>query len=202
MQSFENDPPSPRFDRVPGRHRPLTAREERELGWRIINDECTNCREKLVQANLPLVDSIARNYAGRGLPLADLIEAGEYGLLRAVEEFDPAKGRRFSTHASWWIKQSIKWALPLYTARQVARTDVRSPEMNALRDRLEYPASCTAQRAVPRGAPSQAGREPLKGTPMNNSASVEASSAATMRQPSRNSDEGTFRHTSDRSQRP
>jgi RNA polymerase primary sigma factor len=89
----------------------LTAEEERELGWRIINDGCPASRERMVRSNLRLVVVIAKNYVGRGLPITDLIEEGNIGLLRAVEGFDPAQGARFSTYASWWIKQSIKRAL-------------------------------------------------------------------------------------------
>ncbi|MGD0519287.1 MAG: RNA polymerase sigma factor RpoD/SigA, partial [Thermoguttaceae bacterium] len=68
-------------------------------------------RDRMVRANLRLVVNIARGYTGKGLSLQDLIEEGNLGLLRAVEGFDPAIGTRFSTYASYWIKQSIKRAL-------------------------------------------------------------------------------------------
>jgi RNA polymerase primary sigma factor len=89
----------------------LSAEEEKVLGWRIINDNDAAAREWMVNANLRLVVSIAKNYVNRGLTLTDLIEEGNVGLIRAVEGFDPAQGARFSTYASWWIKQAIKRAL-------------------------------------------------------------------------------------------
>jgi RNA polymerase primary sigma factor len=89
----------------------LTAEEEKDLGWRIINDNDQAAKEKMIKANLRLVVSISKNYSHRGLPLADLIEEGNIGLIRAVEGFDPAQGARFSTYASWWIKQAIKRTL-------------------------------------------------------------------------------------------
>ena len=88
----------------------LTADDERELAIRIGQGDLA-ARDRMVRANLRLVVNIARGYAGKGLGLQDLIEEGNLGLLRAVEGFDPAVGTRFSTYASYWIKQSIKRAL-------------------------------------------------------------------------------------------
>ncbi|MCI0492691.1 MAG: RNA polymerase sigma factor RpoD/SigA [Planctomycetes bacterium] len=88
----------------------LNAAEERELAVRIGQGD-TRARDQMVRANLRLVVNIARGYSGKGLGLQDLIEEGNLGLLRAVEGFDPAMGTRFSTYASYWIKQSIKRAL-------------------------------------------------------------------------------------------
>ena len=88
----------------------LTARDERELATQIAEGNL-EARDRMVRANLRLVVNIARGYTGKGLNLQDLIEEGNLGLLRAVEGFDPAIGTRFSTYASYWIKQSIKRAL-------------------------------------------------------------------------------------------
>ncbi len=88
----------------------LTAADEKELARAIAEgDVCA--RDRMVRANLRLVVNIARGYTGKGLSLQDLIEEGNLGLLRAVEGFDPDVGTRFSTYASYWIKQSIKRAL-------------------------------------------------------------------------------------------
>jgi len=88
----------------------LTAQEELELATRIGQGDVL-ARDRMVRANLRLVVNIARGYTGKGLGLQDLIEEGNLGLLRAVEGFDPTVGTRFSTYASYWIKQSIKRSL-------------------------------------------------------------------------------------------
>jgi RNA polymerase primary sigma factor len=89
----------------------LTADQEKELGRRIIHQNDPAAREQMVRANLRLVVNIAKHYVNRGMCLTDLIEEGNIGLLKAVEGFDPENGCRFSTYASWWIKQAIKRAL-------------------------------------------------------------------------------------------
>ncbi|MFV0446838.1 MAG: RNA polymerase sigma factor RpoD/SigA [Planctomycetaceae bacterium] len=88
----------------------LTADEEKQLAYRIADGDVA-ARDRMVRANLRLVVNIARGYSGKGLPLQDLIEEGNLGLLRAVEGFDPEMNTRFSTYASYWIKQSIKRAI-------------------------------------------------------------------------------------------
>jgi RNA polymerase primary sigma factor len=95
----------------------LTADDEHELAIAIGAGD-TKARDRMVRANLRLVVNIARGYTGKGLSLQDLIEEGNLGLLRAVEGFDPAIGTRFSTYASYWIKQSIKRAL-INTAKTI-----------------------------------------------------------------------------------
>lgn len=125
----------------------LSIEEERELGWRIINENCPESRERMIRSNLRLVVAIAKHYANRGLPLTDLIEEGNVGLLRAVEGFDPAQGARFSTYASWWIKQAIKRALinatqpvhiPAYMVELIAKWKVAFRKLEA---ELGYPPS-------------------------------------------------------------
>jgi RNA polymerase primary sigma factor len=88
----------------------LSAEEERDLAMRI-EDGDSEARDHMVRANLRLVVNIARSYAGKGLALQDLIAEGNLGLLRAVEGFDPSMNTRFSTYASYWIKQSMKRAV-------------------------------------------------------------------------------------------
>ena len=95
----------------------LTADEEKSLARRIAAGDM-GARDHMIRANLRLVVNISRSYTNRGLPLPDLIEEGNLGLMRAVEGFDPEMGTRFSTYASYWIKQSVKRAL-VNTAKTV-----------------------------------------------------------------------------------
>ncbi|MBW2476809.1 MAG: sigma-70 family RNA polymerase sigma factor [Deltaproteobacteria bacterium] len=88
----------------------LTAEEERELARRIANGEMA-ARDKMIESNLRLVVKIAKRYMNRGLPFLDLIEEGNLGLIKAVERFKLSKECRFSTYATWWIRQSIERAL-------------------------------------------------------------------------------------------
>ncbi len=117
------------------RHPLLTALEERALAVRIQNQDVDHidamvAREQMILANLRLVVSVAKRYTRRGMVLADLVEEGNIGLVHAVEKFDPEMETRFSTYATWWIKQAVRRALvnkvktvriPSYLAEELNR---------------------------------------------------------------------------------
>jgi RNA polymerase primary sigma factor len=98
------------FLREAGRHALLTAAQEVELAKAIERGDM-NAKQRMIQANLRLVVSIAKNYRNQGLPFLDLIQEGTLGLIRAVEKFDWRRGFKFSTYATWWIRQAVARAL-------------------------------------------------------------------------------------------
>jgi RNA polymerase primary sigma factor len=108
--SYDRDTAIKLYLREIGQVKLLTIQEEIELAARIKKGD-RKAREQMIKANLRLVVKIAHDYENFGLPLLDLINEGNIGLMKAVERFDPAKGGKLSTYASWWIKQSIKRAL-------------------------------------------------------------------------------------------
>ena len=98
------------FLRDAGRHPLLTAAQEVELAKRIERGDDA-AKQRMIQSNLRLVVSIAKNYRNQGLPFLDLIQEGTLGLIRAVEKFDWRRGYKFSTYATWWIRQAVARAL-------------------------------------------------------------------------------------------
>ena len=98
------------FLRDAGRHPLLTAEQEDELAKRIERGDM-EAKTRMIQSNLRLVVSIAKNYRNQGLPFLDLIQEGTLGLIRAVEKFDWRRGYKFSTYATWWIRQAVARAL-------------------------------------------------------------------------------------------
>jgi RNA polymerase primary sigma factor len=98
------------FLREAGRHALLTAAQEVELAKRIERGDM-QAKQLMIQSNLRLVVSIAKNYRNQGLPFLDLIQEGTLGLIRAVEKFDWRRGFKFSTYATWWIRQAVARAL-------------------------------------------------------------------------------------------
>lgn len=124
----------------------LTPDEEAQLADRIAaGDEAA--RDRLITANMRLVVSIAKHYGGRGMPLLDLIQEGYSGLIKAVEKFDHTKGYKFSTYATWWIRQSITRSIadqartiriPVHMVERISR--VKKMQTKLLHDRGEEPS--------------------------------------------------------------
>ncbi len=118
----------------------LTVEEEIQLAARIKSGDSA-AREHMIRANLRLVIKIARDYDGFGLPILDLINEGNIGLMKGVERFDPTKGGKLSTYAAWWIKQSIKRALanqsktirlPVHLVDKIARMKRAAAELREI----------------------------------------------------------------------
>jgi RNA polymerase primary sigma factor len=108
----DRETPSPLsgYFRQIGRGRLLTHEEETDLGRRTREGDET-ARRQLIERNLRLVIPIAKKYRGKGLPFGDLIQEGNIGLMRAADKFDPERGFRFSTYATWWIRQAVQRAV-------------------------------------------------------------------------------------------
>ena len=142
-----------------GRHPLLSRDEEYEVGRQCLEgdpEEQVRARERMVQCNLRLVVSIARQYAWRGVPMADLIQEGNIGLMRAAEKFEYHRGFKFSTYATWWIRQAVARAVenqcrtirvPIYklevinrihaTSKKLAREFGRDATRGELADAME-----------------------------------------------------------------
>ena len=110
MESEQLELPVHMYLKEIGKVPPLTQEEENELSRRVKEGDAEAAR-RLAEANLRLVVSIAKHYAGRGMLLSDLIQEGNLGLMKAVDKFDYQKGYRFSTYATWWIRQAITRAI-------------------------------------------------------------------------------------------
>jgi RNA polymerase primary sigma factor len=126
------------FMNAAGRHRLLTAAEEVELAKRIERGDLA-AKERMINSNLRLVISIAKRYQGHGLPLLDLIQEGVIGLNRAVEKFDWRRGFKFSTYATWWIRQACQRGISNLstTIRVPAHVHERRVKLARARQRLE-----------------------------------------------------------------
>ena len=110
MNDQETPNPLGRYLRQIARGRLLTHEEEIDLG-RSAREGDETARSELIEKNLRLVIPIAKKYRGKGLPFGDLIQEGNIGLMRAADKFDPEKGFRFSTYATWWIRQAVQRAV-------------------------------------------------------------------------------------------
>lgn len=139
---------------------PLLSAEEEVKYGRLALQGDENARKQMIESNLRLVVKIARHYLNRGLPFLDLIEEGNLGLMHAIEKFDPERGFRFSTYATWWIKQTIERALmnqtrtirlPIHVikelniylraARELRQSLSREPTLDEIAESVDRPVS-------------------------------------------------------------
>ncbi len=141
-EAWDADPTHHYFRDIRG-HELLTAEEELELGRRIQAGDAA-ARTRMIESNLRLVVKVAKRYTRRGLPLSDLIQEGNLGLIRAVDKFDPGRELRFSTYAVWWIREAIERGimnqrrtirLPVHVAKLLGR--IRRTHRELSRDGAE-----------------------------------------------------------------
>jgi RNA polymerase primary sigma factor len=140
----------------------LTAEQELALAERIAHGD-NLARKKLIEANLRLVVSIAKRYSNQGLPLLDMIQEGNIGLMRAAQKFDYKRGFRFSTYATWWIRQAISRAIAehsrtihipvhvvelIYKIKRIARRIYQEQGVEALPEQLAAEVGLTKERIV------------------------------------------------------
>src|SRR5437773_3599097 len=142
----ETDTGLNRYLREIGQFPLLTPQEEIELAGKIKKGDAA-ARERMINANLRLVVTIARDYGNLGLPLLDLISEGNIGLTKAVERFEPTKGAKLSTYAMWWIKQSIKRALANQSKTiRVPVQDRNSTRLNSSHITISYAVFCLKKK--------------------------------------------------------
>jgi RNA polymerase primary sigma factor len=143
MSARETPNPLSRYFGQIGYGRLLTHEEEIDLGRRTKEGDET-ARSELIERNLRLVIPIAKKYCGKGLPFGDLIQEGNIGLMRAADKFDPEKGFRFSTYATWWIRQAVQRAVankgrtirvPVHMGEKVRRMGRAYNELSAQLER-------------------------------------------------------------------
>ncbi len=127
-----------------GQNALLTATEERELAFKVQAGDFP-ARQKMIEHNLRLVVNIAKHYINRGIPLLDLIEEGNLGLIHALEKFEPERGFRFSTYATWWIRQNVERAI-MNQSRTIRLPVHIIKELNVyLRAKRHLEARCEAE---------------------------------------------------------
>lgn len=140
-----------------GKIKLLKPAEERELG-KLITQGDINAKRKLVKANLRLVVSIAKKYTGQGVLFLDLVQEGSLGLIRAAERFDYKKGFKFSTYATWWIKQTIVRAIannsktiriPVHMAEKIRNLKKAVKELTEKLDREPFPSEIAIKMNLP-----------------------------------------------------
>src|SRR5205085_1712962 len=140
----------------------LTAEQELSLAERVTRGDL-RARQKLIEANLRLVVSIAKRYSNQGLPLLDMIQEGNISLMRAAQKFDYKRGFRFSTYATWWLRQAITRAIEehsrtihipvhvvelIYKIKRVARRIYQEQGVKALPEQLAAEVGLTTDRVI------------------------------------------------------